>query len=163
MKTNIKMSEPQFIINSKNGTVVCIINTRTTVCNLLKSIDIYRYRSRIIKFNRDLFEYNKFSAVAKLNEEDEWDEAYGKRIAESKCKRKIYRFYAKAYATCILSILDELETFDHIYDSVHFARLNETEHFKELMKVRDDIVAYDHNCDSKVRSDVQNTQTAKYF
>lgn len=135
-KTNLKMEKPTYIINHEKGAVVCSIE----VCS-----NIYDYPNLFIsgltqkiskKFHINwVNQPQTFTAVAKLHKEDTWDEIKGKRIAESKCKRKIYKFYCRLYDFVISEIMhNDIALFNQHTDNLAYCFNRENVHLKELMK-----------------------------
>lgn len=138
MKTKIQMSKPQYIVKPEAGIVVCKIDAESIVDKLFDTFSLYSYslgKKIKKKFNINSIGHPlTFSAVARLHKGDEWDETLGKRIAESKCKRMIYSFYDRVYTDCIENILHEVAMFNEVNDAVHYAKIREYKHFKELIK-----------------------------
>ena len=70
----------EFVVNKEKRTIVCIITTEGDVLKRLGKYDIetgddyWRYgNDRLVR---------RYKGVAKCAPEDEWDEAYGKKLAE---------------------------------------------------------------------------------
>lgn len=136
-KTNLKMGKPTYIINSEKGVVVCSIKVHGGIdCyhNLLINNDLTR--KIIKKFHINWINQPQiFTAVAKLHKEDTWDEIKGKRIAESKCKRRIYKFYCRLYDFVISEILhNDIRLLNIHTDNLAYCLNRENRHLKELMK-----------------------------
>lgn len=87
----------QFEVDEKNKTVTCSIDGA-----FFSNLPNYEIVAKVFKRNglecdiEDYFEYDsiigptQFVATVKCNENNKFDETVGKRIAESKCKAKIY-------------------------------------------------------------------------
>ncbi len=136
-KTNIKMQKPTYIVKPKDGIVVCSIQAcgnmdnyhNLLICHSL--IQKVRKRFHINYIN----EWKTFTVVVRLHKDDKWDEVKGKRIAESKCKRKIYEFYLRLYAFVINEILhNDITLFDQCIDNLMYCAHREAQHLKELMQ-----------------------------
>ena len=136
-KINVKMTQPKYIIKPEDGVVVCSITAQGSN-NCYKNIyDVFVNNPKLKKkYRLDWMDsYKVFTAVAKLHKGDKWDEIKGKRIAESKCKRNIYKFYLRLYN----DIYDKIMHEDIILLNRHLSNLcyclnREDDHLKELMK-----------------------------
>lgn len=136
-KINVRMTQPKYIIKPNDGIVVCQIQTNGDSNPYKLAYDIVNLSPKLqkkysIKWTDDTLQ---FTAIAKLHKEDTWDELKGKRIAESKCKRKIYEFYLRLYA----DILEELTKKDtkllhHHLNNLEYCVNRESLHLKELIK-----------------------------
>ena len=136
-KINVKMTQPKYIIKPEDGVVICSITAQGSN-NCYKNIyDVFVNNPKLKKkYGLHWIDSGKvFTAVTKLHKGDKWNEIKGKRIAESKCKRKIYEFYLRLYA----DILKELMNNDikllnsHLYN-LEYCVNREARHLKELMK-----------------------------
>lgn len=134
MKTRIQMTKPEFIVKDKDGIVVCKIGTKATFADIMSVLQIYKMdifkQFKISFIDEDLY----FTAITKLHDSDKWDEIKGKRIAESKCKRKIFNFYSRVYNHFISLCERDLDTFKKIIANTTKAMCIEDNHLKELMK-----------------------------
>lgn len=136
-KINVKMTQPKYIIKPENGVVICSIAAHG-------NNDCYKNLCDVIVNNPKLRkkyglhwidDAKVFTAVAKLHNGDKWDEIKGKRIVESKCKRKIYKFYLRLYDDVYTEILDkDIELLSQHKDNLFYCLNRENEHLKELMK-----------------------------
>lgn len=138
MKTYVKMTKPQYIVNEKAGIVVCKITAYTRIVKMsfmFNSINLYSSDAIPNKYHFDYIDEEKnFTAIAKLSPNDTWDEVIGRRIAESKCKQKIYKFYSRVYSDVFKRFYQELKQLDDVIDTTNYAYKRETEHLKELIK-----------------------------
>lgn len=136
-KINVKMTQPKYIIKPENGVVICSISARgNNDCykNLYDAVvDNPKLRK---KYGLHWIDDGKvFTAVAKLHNGDKWDEIKGKRIAESKCKRKIYKFYLRLYNDIYKELLNkDIELLSQHKDNLFYCLNRENKHLKELMK-----------------------------
>lgn len=134
MKTRIQMTKPEFIVKEDDGIVVCKIRTKATFANILPKLQIYKMdifkQFGMLFIDDDLL----FTAITKLHDSDKWDELKGKRIAESKCKRKIFNFYSRVYKHFLSLCERDLDTFKKIIHNTTNAMYIENKHLKELMQ-----------------------------
>lgn len=131
------MSKPQYIVKAEDGIVVCKISTYSKILDLCPLR--YDDTNMDIRLKRKYDIYNPyceltFTAIANLHKKDTWDETLGKRIAESKCKRKIYSFYHRVYTDIIQYVLNNVGLMNQATDATFFAAEREDKHLKELMK-----------------------------
>ena len=134
-KTNIKMSQPSFIVKKDNGIIVCKIETKGNT-EVFEKLDIYMM-SRKLKKRFNIYSINDTltcTVVTRHHKSDVWNEIVGKRIAEAKCKRQIYDFYHRVYKF----ILDEIKKFDiaqleRYIDNLGYCQVREDKHYKDLM------------------------------
>lgn len=73
----------EYKIQENTKTVVCIITTTNDVASKLEKYNL-------IDLRYPAFDICKYVGIAKCHPDDEWDEAFGKRLAEyrASCKRK---------------------------------------------------------------------------
>ena len=134
-KTNIKMSQPTYIIKKDDGVIVCNISTKgnDAVFKYLDLIDMHnklKNRFGISYVNREL----NFSSVVRYHKSDVWNETLGKHIAESKCKKKIYNFYKRLYRTILCEITNtDIKDLVRYVDNLTFCEDREENHFKDLI------------------------------
>lgn len=91
--------EKEFKINKEKRTVVCIIRTEDDIYNIIRKY----YHDGDLETVLIPFESKIYKGIAKCSPEDEWNETYGKRLAEYRAmrKRQVYvnnelkRFYRK--------------------------------------------------------------------
>ena len=136
MKTKIWMSNPYYIIKPEEGIVVCKIRAASDIRDVFDCFGFHRkpVNKLIKKFNlSDIETPREFSAITKLRKGDKWDVTLGKRIAESKCKRNIFKFYYRLYTECIECLLQEIAKFNLICDATLYAAQKENKHLKELI------------------------------
>ena len=134
-KTNIKMKKPTYIVKPEDGVVVCSIQACGNMDNYHNLLICYSLIQKIRKrFHINYVnEWQTFTVVARLHKDDKWDEVTGKRIAESKCKRKIYEFYCRLYSFVIDEILhNDIALFNQYADNLMYCYNRETRHLKEL-------------------------------
>lgn len=136
-KTNIKMEKPIYIIKPKDGMVICKITA--CGCDSFPRLDLWdiglanKLEQRFGISN--IGKMQTFTAIARLHKDDKWDEVTGKRIAESKCKRKIYEFYLRLYDFVVNEIMrNDIALFNQYTDNLMYCVHREAQHLKELMK-----------------------------
>lgn len=91
--------EKEFKINKEKRTVVCIIRADDDIYNIIHKY----YHDDNMETTLIPFESKIYKGIAKCSPEDEWNEAYGKSLAEYRAmrKRQVYvnnelkRFYRK--------------------------------------------------------------------
>lgn len=135
-KINVQMTQPKYIIKPKDGVVICSI-TANGSCDCYNNIYDVLVHNRIKKkYGLNWVNDTKvFTAVAKLHKEDKWDEIKGKRIAESKCKRNIYKFYQRLYQEFYNEIMNkDIELLSQHIDNLFYCVNRENNHLKELMQ-----------------------------
>lgn len=136
-KTNIRMSQPTYIVKKDDGVIICKITTSGST-ESFKSIWQSDYLQD--KFCKKLSikwieEETTFTAVARHHKPDVWNEVTGKRIAESKCKKKIYNFYKRLYKTILETVIEtDIRDLTRYVDNLTFCEDREEKHLKELMK-----------------------------
>jgi len=136
-KINVKMTQPKYIIKPEDGVVICSIAAHGNndcykhICDVL--VDNPKLRK---KYGLHWIDSGKiFTAVAKLHKGDKWEEIKGKRIAESKCKRKIYEFYLRLYTDIMRELVKtDIKLLNHHSDNLVYCLNREAQHLKELMK-----------------------------
>lgn len=133
-KTNIKMSQPTYIVKKDDGVIICKITTKGNMNNLAFGIShvIGRFHKRF-----DIYAVDSnitFTAISKHHKSDVWNEALGKHIAESKCKKKIYNFYKRFYKTALEEIMNtDIKDLIRYVDNLTFCEAREEKHFKDLI------------------------------
>ena len=129
-KTNVKViSSPEYIVNREKGVIICKMVVELDYYPAMKS-STYR------RLNKKFYDWNcrkTFTAVAKHHKSDVWNEVLGKRIDESKCKMKIYKYYSRV----MLAIANELrmimDTYNYYEINLAYAYKRENNHLKDLM------------------------------
>lgn len=136
-KINVQMTQPKYIIKPNDGIVICQIQANGDYQPYMNITDIVQNSTKLkkkynIEWLNDKF---WFTAIAKLHKEDTWNEIKGKRIAESKCKRKIYEFYLRLYADILKELMNnDIKMLNHHLDNLEYCANREEKHLKELMK-----------------------------
>lgn len=82
----------EYKVNRDKGTVTCIITTTEDFMNKIIKYgfsDVFdRFGFTYDNWNDDSFDVRKYVGVAKCSPEDEWDEEYGKQLAEYRAMKK---------------------------------------------------------------------------
>ena len=136
-KINVMMSQPKYIIKPEDGVVICSITAvgNGDCYNHLYDILINNSKLRKKYGIRYLDGPKIFTAVTKLHKEDTWNEIKGKRIAESKCKRKIYEFYLRLYTDILKKLMNnDIRMLNRHLDNLEYCANREEKHLKELMQ-----------------------------
>lgn len=136
-KINVQMTQPKYIIKPEDGVVVCSITAQGSNDCYKNIYDVLTNNPKLKKkYRLDWMDsYKVFTAVAKLHKGDKWDEIKGKRIAESKCKRKIYKFYQRLYKEVYYEIMNkDIELLGQHIDNLFYCVNREDNHLKELMQ-----------------------------
>ena len=134
-KTNIKMSQPSFIVKKDDGIIVCKIETKGNT-DVFEKLDIYMM-SRKLKKRFNIYSINDtltFTVVTRHHKSDVWNEIIGKRIAEAKCKRQIYDFYHRVYKFILDKIKkSDIAQLERYVDNLGYCQIREDKHYKDLM------------------------------
>ena len=134
-KTNIKMSQPSFIVKKDDGIIVCKIETKGNT-EVFEKLDIYMM-SRKLKKRFNIYSINDtltFTVVTRHHKSDVWNEIVGKRIAEAKCKRQIYDFYHRVYKFILDKIKkSDIAQLERYVDNLGYCQIREDKHYKDLM------------------------------
>lgn len=135
-KINVQMTRPKYIIKPKDGVIICSITANGNDCyNNLYNIFINNPKLKK-KYNMNYLDNTKvFTAVTKLHKGDKWNEIKGKRIAESKCKRNIYKFYLRLYSDIYVELMNKnIKILNRHRENLFNCMLRENNHLKELMQ-----------------------------
>lgn len=136
-KTNVIMNPPKYIIKKDKGIIICKIYTISDI-TLYKNIDYNQIDSKLKKLFSHKFEDTiVFTAVAKCSKHDEYNELIGKRIAESKCKRKIYNHYLKVYQQLYNMLIQDINIISYNINNLYNCLQKEEQHSKDLMQYED--------------------------
>jgi hypothetical protein len=124
-KTNIKMRQPTYIVKKDDGVIICKITAKgnwENFRNLYSDFIILKIRK---KFHINwIDEPLTFTAVVRHHKSDVWNETLGKRIAESKCKKKIYNFYKRLYRTILTEITNtDIKDLVRYVIILHFVKI----------------------------------------
>lgn len=136
-KINVKMTQPKYIIKPEDGVVICSITAKGNNDCYENLYDIFIDNPKFSKkYGIQYIDSTKvFTAVTKLHKGDKWDEVKGKRIAESKCKRNIYKFYLRLYNSVCDEILNkDIKLLNQHIDNLFYCVNREDKHLKELMQ-----------------------------
>ena len=134
-KTNIKMSQPTYIVKKDDGIVICKITTQGDN-DIFKYLDTYPMSRKLKKkFHVAYIDtVLNFTTVVHHHKSDVWNETLGKHIAESKCKKKIYNFYNRLYKFILQEITNtEIKDLVRYVDNLGFCEAREEKHFKDLI------------------------------
>lgn len=96
MRNRVIITKANYIVNLEKKVVVCVLECNMQLQKHPAWNDIYPY----MWANLPLVDCNgtfKVRAIARCNEEDNFDEEIGKRIAESRAKGKAFATAAKVY------------------------------------------------------------------
>lgn len=133
-KTNLKLTKPSYIVKKEEGVVVCKIEAQGTEFWNTLYFDYYKMKNKLRRLDiKGIDDPLIFTAVAKLNPGDTWDETLGKRIAESKCKRAIFRTYTKVMQEYENALKDELTRTINVRNNIGMAMGKEGHHLMELI------------------------------
>ena len=136
-KINVQMTQPKYIIKPEDGVVICSITARGNNDCYTNFYDVFIDNPKLKdKYGINYIDSVKvFTAVAKLHKGDKWDEIKGKRIAESKCKRNIYKFYLRLYKDIYGEIVyEDMILLNQHIDNLCYCLNREDNHLKELMQ-----------------------------
>lgn len=73
----------EFKINREKGVIVCIVRTRGDVAEICRKYNCFNLLDYI-----SYYEERVYKGIARCAPEDEWDETYGKRLAEYRAMTK---------------------------------------------------------------------------
>lgn len=107
------MVNTNYIVNKEKRTVVCIIETRDDVFKRISKYGLLEGWAWYEKFGGD----RVYKGVAKCAPEDEWDETYGKRLAEyraSKAREKDVNRCIKEYSDKVMKNIVNLNKYGRI-------------------------------------------------
>lgn len=107
------MVKTSYIVNKEKRTIVCIIETRDDVSKRFCKYDLPAGWTFYEKFGGD----RVYKGVAKCAPEDEWDETYGKRLAEyraSKAREKYVNRCIKEYSDKVMKNIVNLNKYGRI-------------------------------------------------
>lgn len=133
MKTKLGFFKIKYKVDKENRVIICTVSCDTNIIKVPSyAIDIYREKI-MPKLNMcNTFGVFTISAKSRCHIDDEWDEIKGKRIAESKVKKKAFKIALRIW--CLLT--QELNKASNITDELFFANYNayirECEHLKKL-------------------------------
>ena len=134
-KTNIKMSQPTYIVKKDDGVIICKITTKGSdaVFKYIGTLNMGRkLKKRFGIFNIE--QPLDFVSIVRHHKSDVWNETLGKHIAESKCKKKIYNFYRRLYKTILEEIIEtDIKDLTRYVDNLTFCESREEKHFKDLI------------------------------
>lgn len=122
MKTNIT------ILNTKykyaDSRVMCVITYRIKPI-IFNNVDI----------TNKIFDKKEYHVVgiAKCHPKDIFDATVGKRIAESRAKRALFKFLYYAYNKCWPIIYAELRSIDRLSSKCYYLADQETKHLNKLI------------------------------
>lgn len=74
----------EFKINREKGVIVCIIRTREDVAEICRKYNCLYF----LDYIGMAYEEKVYKGIARCAPEDEWDETYGKRLAEYRATMK---------------------------------------------------------------------------
>lgn len=95
----------KYDVNEDNKTIRCIIHW----------------------FNPANNNVQKSIGISRCNASDDWDEIFGKRLAESRAKIALYKTYIKSIYDISQEVMSKHITFKY----------NEVEHFEKLLKSKE--------------------------
>lgn len=133
-KTNLELSKPSYIVKEDSGIVVCKIMVKGTHFWNKIFFGYSKMQKKLRRFK--IFDWEsvvEYAAVARLHPGDTWDETLGKRIAESKCKRAIFRTYTKVMQEYENALKDELTRTINVRNNIGMAMGKEGHHLMELI------------------------------
>ena len=70
-------------INREKGVIVCIVKTREDVADICRKYNCFN----LLDY-REIYEEKIYKGIARCAPEDEWNETYGKRLAEYRAMTK---------------------------------------------------------------------------
>lgn len=134
MRSNLKIEKIDYRVNEEKRTVVCILN-----CDMQLEkhpafgnyIYTDQWKKRMPKVSWD-GEFN-VSAVAKCNDDDTFDVETGKRIAESRAKKKAFGIARRVYGETYSKIMKAVTSIMMSEEACRIAESVEQNHIEELI------------------------------
>lgn len=131
MKTKLEFFNIKYNVYQEK-VIVCTISCDTSIMKIPYIMDIYleKVMPKLSMCNRaGIF---TISAKSRCHKDDTWNEIKGKRIAESKAKKKAFKIALRIW--CLIT--KELNKASNLTDELFFANYNayirECEHLKKL-------------------------------
>lgn len=133
-RSRLKVLKKHYKVDSKNKvitcTLLCDMNFKGTSVYYDVYQNIWEKRFPFIK-NDDTF---KVIGKARCAEGDTFDETLGKRIAESRAKKKAFYIAARVWFECVKKFSSAYSTCMAYSEANYKAVDKEIKHLKELMK-----------------------------
>lgn len=77
----------EFKINREKGVIVCIVKASEDVAEICRKYNCLNFLGYVVPYEEKIYK-----GIARCAPEDEWDETYGKRLAEYRAMMKRRRF-----------------------------------------------------------------------
>ena len=132
MKTNIQTS-PKFVVNKEEGVVVCIMEV-TTAHTDSASFGFSSTKIQETKAPKVYNVYRTFTVIgkAKCCPSDVFDEAIGRRIAESRAKSKAFKIIKNVWRNIAQAFYNEYNKAMEMHKNCESMEKFELNHVKEL-------------------------------
>lgn len=134
MRTKL-ITKSKFIINPKSKVVICVMNVDPQLCGseLWHTIESETWKLKAPMVD-NIFGKFTVKAVAKCNPNDTFDEAIGRKIAESKAKVKAFRIAKNIWSCIAKRLLNEHTIAMEMYSNCRAMEKFEFNHVEELSK-----------------------------
>ena len=120
-------------------TNITILNTKYQYADS-RVICIIMYRIKPIIFNNiditnKIFDKKEYHVVgiAKCHHKDVFDATVGKRIAESRAKKALFKFLFNSYRNYYVKIKSKLKGINELYSKCYYLADQETKHINKLI------------------------------
>ena len=101
---------------------------------------IIKYKIKPIIFNNvditnKIFDKKEYHAIgiARCHHRDIFDKTVGKRIAESRAKKALFKFLFNTYRNYYIKIKSELKCINELYSKCYYLADQETKHINKLI------------------------------
>ena len=133
MKTKLKV-ETEFIVKPENRVVVCIMKADMQLYTLgiFQNIEYKMWKAKAPMV--DACGGFTVTAISKCNSNDVFDEAVGRKIAESKAKIKAFKIAKNVWSSIAEAVLKDYNTVIKMSISCAAMEVFETKHKEKLLK-----------------------------
>lgn len=114
MNITLSFDKPRFVVNEKNGVVICYLDFTVNYSNELNSLYAYKYCDR-------QYWHHTVKALAIVRDNDTFDEVKGKKVALAKAENKAYlkvKNYVKMAEKDLSKVLQTISNYNRKADKV---------------------------------------------
>ena len=114
MNITLSFDKPRYVVNEKNGVVICYLDFTVNYSNELNSLYAYNYCNRH-------YWHHTVKALAIVRDNDAFDEVKGKKIALAKAENKAYlkvQNYVKMAEKDLSKVLQTISNYNRKADKV---------------------------------------------
>ena len=134
MKTKVTIISRKFYVDKNKKAITCVIKSvlNTDVCECIYLGDMWTNLKNKFNFYPP-YSTLTFTATTKCHKGDKFDDIKGKRIAESKAKAKMFKYYARMLSSIENSLnTNILSKIIRLKSANNYAYNREKRHVKEL-------------------------------